>query len=155
MLHALQAEQEGAPWLSVVQPQSGTAVTELSELEQRHWWRLVLLRVEAAGRQAVAQVAPLALGNQLQQSFKVRNHQQDSHKHTCVQHLVPHRQICSCCLHNTASMIANLSGRAVWRDVAVSRAPVPLPLLLMCAVQQYHTLASQAAYTNTAFVAVV
>lgn len=71
MLQAVSSEQEGVPWLSVYPPQTGAAGTELTELEQRHWQRLVLLRVEAAGRQAVAQVAPLALGNQLQQSFKV------------------------------------------------------------------------------------
>jgi hypothetical protein len=69
---ALAAEGQG-PGLRVLQPEAmGAEVARLGGEELQHWLRLVVVKAESAGRQAVAQVAPLAGRGRLEQGFKVR-----------------------------------------------------------------------------------
>ena len=69
---ALAAEGQGSG-LRISEPTAaGAEVARLGGQELQHWLRLVVLRAESAGRQAVAQVAPLSGSGRLEQSFKVR-----------------------------------------------------------------------------------
>jgi hypothetical protein len=52
---------------------SGSGGAQLSEADNMLWRLLLLARLEAAGRQAIGQVAPLAASGQLQQDLKVRS----------------------------------------------------------------------------------
>lgn len=63
----------------VIPPTAGGTAAPMDGSETEHWLRLVVLKAEAAGKQAVSQVAPLATTSQLEQPFQVR--------HICVAHV--------------------------------------------------------------------
>ena len=72
LTQSLAAEGQGQG-LGVSEPAAaGAELAMLGGQELQHLLRLVVLRAESAGRQAVAQVAPLSGSGRLGQSFKVR-----------------------------------------------------------------------------------